>query len=253
MALTAKNIAFCEHYALKRSGPQAYRHAYDCSPEILDATVANEASKLLGDPEITAKIDQLTRAALATSPVIFDIAAALNAWLEIADADPNELIRLRVGCCRFCYGDGHGYQWREREFLEACDKADRAARKDPDTLMPDIAGGFGFNHTLVPVADCPQCRGEGLERVVPLDTTKLSKGALRLYGGVKQTKHGVEIIIADRMKALENANRVIGAFTDKVRLDGSLQAMVEAVQLTTTDPHAAAKAYQDMIARKMAR
>ena len=42
-----------------------------------------------------------------------------------------------------------------------------------------------------------------------------------------------------------DASRIIGAFKDNVRLDGSLSAMVAAV--TTNDPQAAAKAYMDMV------
>lgn len=247
MALTAKQEKFCQHYAAHRDGGKAYRHAFDVAVTTLETTCHSEACRLLNIPAVTARIEFLVTASTNKLPAVFDLAEALRRWLEIADANPDELIGLRVGCCRHCWGDGFLYQWKEREYLEALDKAERAAVKDPSHPMPDVAGGFGFRKGRAPHPDCPECEGEGVERVVPRDTSKLSPSARRLYGGVKQTRSGVEIIIADRVKALENANRIIGAFTERVRLDGSIHTMAEVVTTEVTDPHEAARMYERMI------
>lgn len=247
--LTAKKQAFAEHYALHRDGPGAYRHAYDVRAGTSDKSVSNAASKLLADPEIVATVNELTYAAVASSPVTFDVAAALTRWLDIAGADPDELIGLRVGCCRHCYGEGGLYQWHELEYLAKLDEVERLQREGQQGLqLPDPAGGFGYDHTRAPNASCWRCRGEGLERVVARDTSKLTAGARLLYGGVKTTKDGIQINIADRTKALENACRIIGAFNDKLRLDGSIGVMAAVLKMENADPQAAARAYQELMA-----
>lgn len=242
--LTAQKQAFVDHFAAHQDGPAAYRHAYNVRTTTSAKSISTAASKLLSDPEIVSAIEAVRNAALLTAPVTFTVADALAKWIEIAQADPRELIGLRVGCCRYCHGEGGGYQWHEREYLAACDAAER-----DKTPLPDPAGGFGFNHTLDPNPDCWKCRGEGVERIVPRDTSRLTPSALLLYGGVKQKRDGVEIIIADRMKALENACRIIGAYQDRVKLDGSIGAMAAIVQQMPDDPKAAARAYQELMAQ----
>jgi len=190
--------------------------------------------------------------------VTFTVAEALERWLTIALANPDELIGLRVGCCRHCHGEGFGYQWKEREYLAALDEAERLQRIDPkgaargDYPFPDPAGGFGFRHAKPPNPDCPECEGEGVERVVARDTSKLSPGALALFGGVKKTRQGLEIIIADRGKALENVTRMLGGFNDKVRVDGSIGAMLAIVKAMPRDPQEASRAYMELIAANAA-
>lgn len=247
--LTAKQEAFCKAYVTDRNGVRAYRAAYHVRPDTKDATCQRAATTLLRDPRITARIDELANeAAREPGGAVYDAAWCLRQWASIAQADPRELIGLRVGCCRFCWGAGYKYQWREREYCEALDAAERAARKDPDTPLPDPSGGLDFNTTRDPNPACPECHGEGLERVVPRDTSKLSPGALLLYGGVKAKRDGYEIVIADRTAALANVTRMAGGFKDNVRLDGSLETMSRIVKLEATDPKEAARMYQELMA-----
>jgi len=253
MALTAKQEAFAQHYAQHRNGTAAYRHAYDVAPETLDATCATKASELLANGEISARIDAIIAAVTKDQPVTMTLAECFARWFTMATADRNELIGLKVGACRHCWGEGHGYQWKQHEYLAAMDEWERAAKRDPELPMPDIAGGLGYRKTRAPNEDCPVCEGEGVERIVARDTSKLSPAAKMIYGGVKQTRNGIELIVADQTKCLENASRIIGAFTDKVRLDGSLSAMVAAVNLNTADPNEAAKAYMEMVNRVAAK
>lgn len=247
--LTAQQQAFAEHFALTRDGPGAYRHAYNVRAGTSAKSISVQASKLLADPEIRLAVENLVNNAQAASPVTFTVAAALERWLEIAGADPDELIGLRVGCCRHCYGAGGLYQWHEHEYLAQLDEAERLQREGQEGVkLPDPAGGFGYDHTRAPNPDCWKCRGEGVERVVARDTSKLTPGARLLYGGVKQTRDGVQILIADRQKALENACRIIGAYQDRVKLDGSIGVMAAVVKMESDDPQAAARAYQELMA-----
>jgi phage terminase small subunit len=247
--LTAKQERFCQLYAADRNGVAAYRGAYSVRSDTKDATCENGASKLLRDPRIVARIDALAdAAAVAPGGALYDAAWCRERWAMIAQADPRELIGLRVGCCRYCWGAGHSYHWREREYLEALDKAERAAKRDPDHPLPDPSGGLDFNATRDPNPDCPECHGEGVERVVPRDTSKLSAQALLLYGGVKAKRDGTEIIIADRTKALENVTRMAGGYKDNVRLDGSISGMLAVAKIETTDPVEASRMYQELMA-----
>jgi hypothetical protein len=248
MALTVKQEKFAQHYAAHRNGTAAYRHAFDVDKRTLPATVNRKATELLAHGGVSARIEELSNVQAAHSEPLLTRDAAHAAWMAIATADPRELIGLRVGCCRYCWGPGHAYQWRMREYTEALAKAEAAQRKGVECDLPDPAGGFDFNHTKDPNPDCPECRGEGLERVVPRDTNKLSKQALLLYGGVKAKRDGIEIVMADRQKALEHACRISGVYDDKVRLSGAIETMNRTVQMEATDPKEAARLYQELMA-----
>lgn len=249
--LSEKEQAFVEHYYRFRNATQAYTHAYDTNGSY--ETRREEGQRMLRRPQIKAALEE--RYKLASEAATVDVSWLFNHFLSIATADVRELIGLKVGCCRFCHGDDHRYQWREREYLEQCAKvdADNAALQDmnkrPNIGYPDPAGGFGFNATHPPHPSCPQCHGEGVERFVPRDTDKLSDQALLLYGGVKvKADGGYEIIIADRQKAAELAGRILGAFTDKVKISGAVGHMHAIADLRSVDPQDAAKAYREFVA-----
>jgi len=247
--LTAKQEKFAQEYVTDRNGVRSYRAAYSVRSDTKDATCENGASKLLRDPRIAARIDELANeAAKAPGGAVYDAAWCRDRWARIAQADPRELIGLRVGACRYCWGEKHRYHWRAREYDEALAAAEKLARRDPDTPLPDPGGGLDFNATRDPNPDCPECHGEGLERPVPRDTNKLSPDALLLYGGVKVKRDGYEVLIADRTKALENVTRMAGGYKDNVRLDGSLTGMLAVAKIETTDPKEAARLYQELMA-----
>lgn len=241
--LTEKQEKFAQAVGIEGlSQSDAYRRAYGAENWTEQAlhVQAYRTSKI---PHVADRIAKLKadRAATAAGTVTFDVRKLFETYLEIATADPNELIGVKVGACRHCYGEGHAYQWREREYLEALAKWDRK----PEGPPPEIAGGFGYQHFRPPHPDCPECGGEGLERVVPRDSEKLSKGARLLYRGAQQTKDGIKILMADKDKALEQIGRILGAFDDKMRID--LTGKVASMRLETDDPQKAAEAYTRMV------
>lgn len=219
---------------------EAYRVAYDPPQEWPVGKVASEAWLVRHTAVIRDAIKHRER--LRDKAKELTVQDALGMFLEIVEADPRELIGLRVGACRHCWGQGHAYHWREREYLEALD-----ACKDGDPLPP--CGGLDYDHTAAPNADCPDCRGEGVERIVPRDTDHLTPGAAKLYGGVKQTKDGLQILLADRMKALENVTRILGGFKDQtnVKMSGAIGAMVAVAETMPDDPVKAAEMYREFI------
>ncbi len=259
LALSEKELAYVEHYARYRNQTQAYTHAYDTSGDY--RTRATGGYQVFHRPHVQAALR--LRLAEATERSGADIGWLLQRFLDIATADPRELIGLKVGCCRYCYGEGHAYQWRTREYAEACERVDKEVARlermpplmrlktgspEPDTIgYPDVSGGLDFNATLPALPDCPECHGEGLERFVPRDTDQLSDQALLLYGGVKAKRDGYEIIMASREKALENVGRIMGAFDDKLRIDASVKGLVAIGDIRNMEPQEAARVYQDFI------
>lgn len=224
-----------------KQGP-AYRKAYNAE-KMSDEGVNNEASKLANRPDIALRIQALrdSRVATAEAGMQFDVRKLLETYLAISFVDPNELIQMRVGACRHCWGEGGGYHWKEREYVEAL----AAWERKPDGPMPDIGGGFGYRHTAAPNPECVECEGEGLPRTRIMDTTKLSPGAKLLYRGVQRTKDGVKVLFANQDKALEQIGRILGAFDDKMRVD--FTGKVAELRLETSDPKEAAEAYLRMV------
>lgn len=254
--LTAQQAAFVEHYLRYRNATQAYRHAAN-NPDLSYKTANAGGWRTLRLASVQDAIREGAKEAF--SDVAASVGWCLQRWLDIATADPRELIALKVGACRYCHGEGHAYHWREREFLDALRDAEWQAATLPlsaraSVRFPDVAGGLDYDATAAPHPDCPHCHGEGLERVVPRDTDRLSDQALLLFGGVR-VKHGggYEVVIADRQKALENVCRIMGVYADSNARGGSPLAPLVAIDdLRKVDPIAAAKAYREMIAGSLA-
>lgn len=247
--LTAKQEEFARLVGTEGL-PQAvaYRRAYNCE-NMADPAVTVAASRLAANANVSLRIAGLkaSRVLEGVDSSTFTVKKLMEAYLAIAFVDPNELISQRVGACRHCWGLDGKYHWKESEYVKAV--ADwEAKERNPKTAgqpMPDPAGGFGYRFTADPNAECTECEGEGLMRIVPKDTTTLSPGALLLYRGVQQTKDGVKVMFGDRDNALEKIGRIIGAFDDRLRVE--LEAKVSSYKLTTNDPAEAATAYQKLI------
>lgn len=255
MTMTPKREAFAQHYVANGNAAAAYRHAFNVRAGTKTTSVEVNAAKVMADTQVALRIDQLRNEADAAAAATRDpetgvgtLTWALDRLTQTATADPRELIGLRVGACRHCWGQGHAYHWRAREYVEAVNEAERQRLRDPTVPIPDASGGLDFNATKPPHPDCPECHGEGLERVVPRDTDKLSDQALLLYGGVKRKRDGsIEIVMADRGKALELAVRMLGGFHDNVKVGGTIGQLVKMIE-PGMSPEDAAKAYRDMCA-----
>lgn len=250
--LTEKQEKFAQLVGVKGlNQTAAYREVFPVT-RWGDKAVWVAACKLAAEPKVSQRIAELRAARndAVVNALSFDVKKLLETYLAIAFVDPNELISSRVGACRHCWGVGGGYQWKEREYLEAIaewerNPTDKTGRERP---MPDVAGGFGYRVTAAPNPECDECEGEGVHRIVPMDTTKLSPGAKLLYKGVQQTKEGVKVLFRDQDKALDQIGRILGAYDDKMRID--LEGKVASLKLTTSDPKEAAEAYERMVGKK---
>lgn len=245
--LSDKEEAYVQAYVMEgKSKADAYRSAYD-TKTTREETVWVEAVNISKRPKVARRIQELIAAKREASDAQLDMSVRklMETYVAISAVDPNELTQVRAFCCRHCYGEGNQYQWREQEFLKACEDAERA---QPPRPMPDMAGGFGFKQAAAPNPECDECQGVGLSRVVALDTTRLSPGAKLLYRGAQQTKDGIKVLFADKDKALEQIGRMLGAFNDKLGVN--LGGTVATLQMTTDDPAEAAKIYQQMLTGK---
>ncbi|MET3414816.1 terminase small subunit [Methylobacterium sp. 1030] len=217
--LSNKQIRFCEEYLVDLNATQAaIRAGYS------QHTAGSIGEENLKKPDIDARIKALQAERSKRTEITVDM--VLQRWWAIANADANELSELRRRCCRYCHGEGHEYQWTEREFKKAQEryleslKEDDFADEDEEFASeplapPDPKGGFGWDPRLEPHPDCPECFGEGVPDIVFKDTGKASPAARLLYAGVKQTNSGLEIKTHDQMKALDNVARHLGMFKDK--------------------------------------
>ena len=187
-----KHQMFVDEYIIDFNAKEAaIRAGY--SPK----TAAQQGYRLLQDERIAEAIVEAIAKRTKRMHITQD--HVLGMWWQIANADYNELSSVRRVACGYCYGDnitmGNGDDAREID-----------PSRDPNP-------------------DCGICRGEGAPHVHIADTEKLSPAAKLLYQGAKETKFGIEIQTADRMKALDNVARHLGMFKDTVNHvseDGSM-------------------------------
>lgn len=179
-------------------------------------------SRLLAKPRIQTYIAGQSRRRLTRLEVNQDY--VLRRWVQVAEADPRELVEhLRVPC-RFCHGHDHRYQFTAEELRRAQQdhQLSQLKRREDDRVPLDDLGGDGYDiwkpvHAIRNGFDhnCPECHGEGVGHVVYHDTRYLSPGAASLYLGVKTTASGMEILMRDKGAAEVMIARHIGMFNER--------------------------------------
>lgn len=242
--LTRREETFAQTWAQTRNVVRAYRIAWEIGPEVTDNKVRARAKAVFAREDVRHRIEEIVNA--SAENVVLTQANALHYFLSIAFADPSELTNVEIGACRRCYGEGHKHQWRQFEYEEALE----AATKSGDAL-PEWLGGMGYDATQAPNPDCPACHGRGVSTVTMADTRNLSPGAKLLFSGVKQTRNGVEILLADRQAAFVNACRIAGLFQDAQNGGARSAGVIELDQLQQKAPDQLARLYQDMMAGKL--
>lgn len=200
--LTDKQQRFVDEYLVDLNATQAaIRAGYSAE------TSRQIGAENLSKPYIQAAISiarqaQQDRTAITADMVLLEIA-------NVALADARDLVEVKTGCCRCCYGEGHKYQRTVGEM-----NRDREAwvEKGKNPAEFDEAGGIGFNPLLMPKDDCPICGGDGQARTVLKDTRQLNPRAAALYAGAKQTKEGIEVKMHSKLDALEKLAKHLGIY-----------------------------------------
>ncbi|MEB5748438.1 terminase small subunit [Leclercia adecarboxylata] len=165
----------------------------------------NYGRQLITNPNVAQVIAQQQKASIERSLGSADEVLA-QMW-QLATFDANQLSQYRRGACRYCWGFGHHYQWRDAvEFDEALAKAEGNERAKP----PEDPGGYGYDHNREPNPDCPRCNGDGIGQPYFADTRKLPPDAALAYSGVKLGKNGVEITAISRERMYEAVMKRLG-------------------------------------------
>lgn len=229
MALTPQQEIFAQAVVTLDNQSAAYRAAYTVGVGAKFTTVAREGSRLATEPEIARRIQEL-RDIAAAAVALPSASQRIAEMREIERANPDEIIGIRWVNCRHCRGEGHAFQWRDD--MEYAAAYDAALAPGGNLKIPAIEGGFGFNGTLEPVSDCPACWGVGEQRPWVADTSKLSRGAARLYRGAKIKADGsIEIILADQTKYSDMLNRIQGIYKDNSAAQPASPATSSATQI----------------------
>lgn len=206
--LTQKQEDFCSWYVQYRNASTAYRQVYDVQPNTKPHTVNTAAHRLLAHPDVAARIEELRN--LAESKTVMRARELLGDLLDIATADPNELIRHSRVNCRHCRGVGHAYQWQDAEW-----SIKAAMAMDAEMAPPRDDGGFGYDPTLPPVPTCPLCFGQGVAVVDVANTNELTGKARKLYKGIKLKGDGsLEVLMHDQADARKELAKIFGIYAD---------------------------------------
>ncbi|HBN5788436.1 TPA: terminase small subunit [Enterobacter hormaechei] len=165
---------------------------------------ASYGRQLLTIPHVAEAIAQQQKASIARTLGSAD--EVLSQMWQLATFDANQLSQYRRGACRYCWGFGHQYQWRDMvEFEEK-----RLEATERDKREPVDVGGYGYDHNREPNPDCPRCNGDGIGQPYFADTRKLPPDAALAYSGVKLGKNGVEITAISRERMYEAVMKRLG-------------------------------------------
>ncbi|MAO52137.1 MAG: terminase small subunit [Pusillimonas sp.] len=206
MSLNPKQARFVEEYLVDLNGTRAaIRAGYS------EKTADQQASRLLTNVKVARAIAEAQQKLSERTHITQEM--VLQRWWQLANVDMNDLVEYRRECCRHCWGKGFKYQWTEQEYA----KESRSA-KNLKKPAPDCSGGFGYLSNRAPNPACPECAGEGHGKIHVKDSRKLSGPARMAFAGVKIGKDGLQVLAADREKALENVARHLGMFNDKLDL-----------------------------------
>ena len=202
LGLTPLQQRFVDEYLVDLNGTQAaIRAGY--SPD----TARQMASENLSKPYIQIAIVDARKRQQARTHIEAD-RVVLEAW-NIVFADPRELVQVKVGCCRHCWGEGFKFQRTIGEFNH---DREHFALKGGNMAEFDEKGGIGFDPLKPPHPECPDCGGDGNPRTVLADTRHLSPAALALYAGAKMTKYGIEIAMHDKAAFAEKLFKHLGLY-----------------------------------------
>ena len=202
LGLTPKQQRFVEEYLVDLNGAQAaIRAGY--SPD----TARQMATENLSKPYIQLAIAEERKAQQERTQVTADKVVTELALIAFADA--RELVEVKTGCCRCCWGEGFKFQRTVGEYNH---DREQWLNKGKDPSEFEDQGGIGFNPRKLPHPECPNCGGDGDARVVLKDTRTLSTRAAALYAGAKQTKDGIEIKMHSKLDALEKLAKHVGLY-----------------------------------------
>ena len=202
LGLTEKQQRFVDEYLVDLNATQAaIRAGYSAN------AAAEQGYEHLRKPHIQLAIAQARKAQQERTQITAD--RVISELGLIAFADARELVEVKTGCCRCCWGEGFKFQRTVGEYNH---DREQWLNKGKDPSEFEDQGGIGFNPLKLPHPECPTCGGDGDARAVLKDTRTLSPRAAALYAGAKQTKDGIEIKMHSKLDALEKLAKHVGLY-----------------------------------------
>lgn len=171
--------------------------------------VGPAATRMMLNPKVREEIQRIMRGRAKRKNISAD--KVLEMWWEIATGDRTEFVNIAHVNCRYCHGKDHHYQYKHSEYMELLDAS--------KGKKPAAKGGTGFNEFADPNPDCPNCFGEGIQRLLSVDTRHMPDAAKRLITKIKPGKDGLEVTFRDPDKALESVARHLGMFVEKIDIN----------------------------------
>lgn len=144
-----------------------------------------------------------------------DADALMNVWAKVLTFDTNEIVQHRRHCCPFCYSEDGTPQLAKDEYYAEKKKHDRRRLYKPDLPEYPPYEGEWWDRSLPPIADCPNCHGEGEPEVWIADTRNLSPFAKYMYCGVEMVKGDLKVLMLNKERAAENLAKALGLFREK--------------------------------------
>lgn len=149
---------------------------------------------------------------------------------SIAYGDPSEIVEIIKVNCRYCHGVAHEYQFKDSEYADLLEKDMKefmsnhniTGRASKSTLIDEYGykplptkGGLGFDGMAEPDPMCPECSGEGQERLI----VQPSAVSHPLFGGVSYDKnHNLVVKFRNQDAALDHVSRLLGFLIDKTEV-----------------------------------
>ncbi len=195
-----KRDIFIRQYLIHKNKTKAYREAGFNSPP---HTERQNAHRVFTSEYVQDRITEAREENLRSLDV--KVTDVFDRFKAIAFGDAAAITKYITGACRYCHGIDHRYQWRtQREFADAMEAyMGKGETYHANHTAPDCEGGFGYMHKTPPHPDCPECEGEGVDRVRFKPTQLMTEDERKLFAGVKVTQHGIEFKLNDQMAALK--------------------------------------------------
>jgi phage terminase small subunit len=236
--LTQRQETFARLYVETGVALDAYAAAYDGDNSSRN-TIRVNAFRLLRNPRVATRVRELQEAAGERS--LRSAASLIRDLEEMVETDPNELMRLDVGACRHCWGEGGRYQWKDDRELGAAVDAYLASLVRPCPLpAPDCSGGVGYSASREPNPDCIVCDGGGVPRVKFASTADVSPGARRLLRGIELFPDGSvkRVLLHDQSALRVELHKLRGLHIDRsvsVNVNANVPALKDMTREQTLD------------------
>lgn len=149
---------------------------------------------------------------------------------SIAYGDPKEISETVKVNCRHCHGVNHEYQWTEQEYKKELNKQIKDFKfardikdaritqdrlEDEGFIPPALDGGFGFNPWAEPHESCPECGGQGEDKIY----VHPDAASHPLFAGASYDKQGnIVIKYRDQDGMLKHVSELMGFLVHKVEV-----------------------------------